>query len=61
MADPIRAVLDAALAEGRPVAVDVADDAWMPPREVDYRDAIRAWATQHQGRNEAGFLIVEKR
>ena len=54
------AVLDAALAEGRPVAVDVADDAWMPPREVDYRDSIRAWASKHTGRNEAGFLIVEK-
>ena len=53
-------VLDAALAAGRPVAVDTAGDAWLV-REVDYRDAIRAWAAKHQGRNEAGFLIVERK
>ena len=57
--DP-NAVLDGALAAGRPVAVDIADDAWLPPREIDYRDAIRAWAANHHGRTEAGFLIVEK-
>ena len=54
------AVLDRALAEGRPVAVDIADDAWMPPREVGYRDAIRAWAAKHQGSTVAGFLIVNR-
>jgi hypothetical protein len=52
------AVLDAALAEGRPVAVDLADEAWMPPREVEYRDVIRAWASRHSGRDVAGFLLV---
>jgi len=55
------AVLDAALAADRPVAVDVADDAWMPPREVDYRDAIRAWAGQHDGERVSGFLVVRKK
>ena len=54
-ADPA-GVLDAALSEGRPVAVDLAEDAWMPPREVDDRDAIRAWAAKHHGRTETWIL-----
>jgi hypothetical protein len=57
--DP-QAVLDAALAAGRPIAVDLADDAWMPPREVEYRDAIRAWAARHPGHDVAGFSVIEK-
>jgi hypothetical protein len=58
-ADPA-VVLDQALSEGRPVAVDVADDAWMPPREVEYRDAIRAWAARHGGQNVSGFLVIAR-
>jgi hypothetical protein len=58
-ADPAGA-LEQALSEGRPVAVDVVDDAWMPPREVEYRDAIRAWAARHGGQNVSGFLVIAR-
>ena len=57
--DPAR-VLDAALASGRPVAIDLADDAWMPPREVANRDAVRAWAAGRPARNLAGFTMITK-
>lgn len=58
-ADPARA-LDAALAAGRPVALDLADLAWMPPNESPNRDAVRAWAAGHSGRDIAGFFVVER-
>ena len=53
-------VLDAALAEGRPVAVDISADAWLGQREVPYRDAIREWAARHSGQDVAGFVVVMK-
>ena len=53
------AMLNNALAEGRAVAIDVADDAWIA-REVENRDAVRAWTAKRAGRNQAGFLIVER-
>jgi hypothetical protein len=53
-------VLDEALLEGRPVAVDIRDDAWLGQREVPYRDAIRAWATRHSGQDLSGFVVVTK-
>jgi len=56
-ADPY-AVLDAALADGKPVAVDVANDAWIA-REVTNRDAIRDWAAKHMGTDHAGFMVIK--
>ncbi len=58
-ADPA-AVLDAALASGQPVAVDLADNAWWGAREQPNRDAIRAWAARHTGYDVAGFLILRR-
>ena len=58
-ADPAR-VLDEALAAGRPIALDLADDAWMPPREAANRDAVRAWAAGRAARNLAGFTVITK-
>jgi len=58
-ADPA-GVLDAALASGRPIALDLADDAWMPPREAASRDAIRAWAAGRLGQDIAGFKVVTR-
>lgn len=54
--DPAR-VLDAARARGRFVAVDVADEAWVGPREIGPRDAVRAWA-RARGPSVAGFVLV---
>jgi hypothetical protein len=54
------ATLDAALAAGQPVAVDLADNAWWGVREAPNRDAIRAWAVRHTGDDVAGFLIVRR-
>jgi hypothetical protein len=51
--------LDAALAAGRPIAADVADAAWMPSREAQNRDTVRAWAAGRRGRDVAGFFVVE--
>lgn len=59
-ADPAR-TLDAARARGRFVAVDVADAAWVGPREVGPRDAVRAWAERVGGRPVAGFVLVAPR
>jgi hypothetical protein len=58
-ADPAR-MLDDALDAGRPVALDLADAAWMPPREAANRDAVRAWAAGRPGRDIAGFFVVQK-
>ncbi len=57
--DPAR-VLDAAFAAGRPIALDLRDDAWMPPNENSNRDALRAWAAGRHGREVAGFLVIER-
>ncbi len=56
---PARALDEA----GRTVALDVADDAWVGPRELAPREAVRAWATSHQGRERAstsvaGFVVI---
>ena len=58
-ADPAR-VLDAALAAGRPIALDLHDDAWMPPNEDSNRDALRAWAAGRRMRDVAGFSVIER-
>lgn len=58
-ADPAR-TLDTALAAGRPVALDLADLAWMPPNESPNRDVVRAWAARHPGRDVAGFFVIER-
>ncbi|MBL8721027.1 MAG: hypothetical protein JNL79_33895 [Myxococcales bacterium] len=57
--DPAR-TLAAALAEGRPVALDLADEAWIGPREVGPREACRAFARAHSTRVVAGFVVVER-
>ena len=57
--DP-RRMLDDALAAGRPVAIDVSDDAWMPPLEAEERDIVRAWAAGRPAREIAGFAVVKK-
>jgi hypothetical protein len=58
-ADPAR-VLDAALASGRPIALDLADEAWMAPREIPNRDQVRAWAAGRPSRDLAGFTVISK-
>lgn len=58
-ADP-GAALDSALDAGRPVAVDLADAAWLAG-EVPARNAVRAWASRHSGEDIAGFFVVHRR
>lgn len=55
-ADPA-AVLDAAIAAGRPVAIEMDPAAWLKG-EAKNRAVINAWATAHQGRQLAGFLVI---
>jgi hypothetical protein len=55
-ADPARA-LSAAVDAGRPVALDLADQAWLAG-EAPARDAVRAWAATRTGRLVAGFLVI---
>jgi hypothetical protein len=57
--DPARA-LDAALAAGHPVAMDLSHDAWMPPLETRDRDVVKAWAAGREGREISGFFVVER-
>ncbi len=57
--DPAR-TLAAVLAEGRPLALDLADEAWIGPREVAPREACRAFARAHSTRVVAGFVVIER-
>jgi hypothetical protein len=57
--DPRRR-LDDALASGRPIAIDVSDDAWMPPLETEERDIVRAWAAGKSAREMAGFVVIQR-
>ena len=54
----VAAELDAAANSGRPVALDLADAAWVGRREVEPRDAVRSWAEVRGGSEAGGFLIV---
>ena len=56
----VAAQLDAALNSGRTVAVDLADAAWVGPREVEPRDAVRLWVESRPGADEDGFRIVRR-
>ena len=56
----ISAVLDAELNAGRTVAVDLADEAWVGPRETDPRAAVRRWAESRTGSDESGFRVVRR-
>jgi hypothetical protein len=56
----VAAELDAALNSGRPVAVDLADAAWVGRREVEPRGAVRSWAESRTGSEEAGFRVVRR-
>jgi hypothetical protein len=56
-ADPGGA-LDAALAEGRPVAVALDAGDWWGAAERTNFEAVSAWARGKQGRDVAGFLVV---
>jgi hypothetical protein len=55
-ADPARA-LSATVDAGQPVALDLADHAWLAG-EAPARDAVRAWAATRTGRLVAGFLVI---
>jgi hypothetical protein len=52
--------LDGAVRLGRPVAVDVADVAWIGRREVAPRDAVRAWTASKSTRQMYGFAVVQR-
>jgi hypothetical protein len=54
----VAAKLDAALNSGWPVAMDLADAAWVGRREVEPRDALRSWAEARGGSEAGGFRIV---
>jgi len=56
----VAAEFDAALNSGRPVAVDLADAAWVGRREVEPRRAARSWAESRPGSDENGFWIVRR-
>ena len=51
------ATLDSALASGRDVAVDLADNAWLGGREKPARAAVHEWANGRQGRVVEGWTI----
>ncbi|HEX5070161.1 MAG TPA: phospholipid carrier-dependent glycosyltransferase [Vicinamibacterales bacterium] len=52
------AILDAAIAEGRPVAIDVTTTDWWKHETANFV-AVQAWAAGHTGRNLSGFLIID--
>jgi hypothetical protein len=53
--------LDAALREGQPVAVDVGDSAWVGRREIQPREAARAWTSARgDAIGVAGFAVVNR-
>ena len=56
----VAASLDATLDSGRPLALDLADAAWVGPREVEPRNAVRSWAAARQGGEQTGFRIVRR-
>jgi hypothetical protein len=58
-ADPAL-VLGAALSAGRPVALDLGDDAWISPLERSGRAAVEAWAAGRARRGVAGFVVIER-
>jgi hypothetical protein len=54
------AVLDDALRQGRPVATDIADAAWIGSREVAPRDEIRAWTASKSTSTMSGFTVAHR-
>jgi hypothetical protein len=56
----VAAVLDADLSSGRPVAVELAEEAWVGKRETDPRRAVRSWAESRLGSDENGFRVVRR-
>ena len=56
----VAAELDDAVRQGRSVAVDVADAAWIGRREVAPREAVRAWVASRPVSNVSGFSVVRR-
>jgi hypothetical protein len=54
----VAAELDGALRAGRPVAVDVADAAWVGTREDAPRETVRGWLGSRPSTRAAGFMLV---
>lgn len=53
-----RAVFEAALREGRSVAIDQSVSAWIGPREIAPRDEVREWLASRPGEDIAGFTVI---
>ena len=56
----VGAVLDAAVASGRPVAVDPSPNVWMGGRETEPSEQIRNWLQAHPGPSIADFVVIER-
>jgi hypothetical protein len=56
----VAATLDDAIRQGRAVAVDVAETAWIGRREVAPRDAVRAWIASRPTSQLSGFIIARR-
>ncbi len=53
------ATLARELADGRTVAVDTAEEAWIGPRERAPRDAVRAFVATRASRTVEGFTVID--
>jgi hypothetical protein len=54
----LSAVLNRALTDGRPVAVDRASDAWVGDRETQPRKEVSDWFSGLQSTEVEGFTVV---
>ena len=54
----LAAVLDQAVAAGRPVAVDAAPEAWVGKREIPLQNDARRWLLSRPAQDIAGFSLV---